>query len=55
MRFVGSNASFALILFTHSIKQASNTRLAGSMWPTKVFCAAAMLFGNFQMVNNCVI
>jgi len=49
--FVGSNASFSLMLFyTYIINQASYTRLAGSMWPAKLFRAARDAFWEFS--NN---
>jgi len=51
MHFVGSNVSFSLMLFyTYIVNQASNTWLADSMWPARVFCAARDAFWEFS--NN---
>jgi len=36
--------------FTHSINQASNTRLACSMWPARAFCAARN--ARWELPNN---
>ena len=41
---------FHSCFFTHSINQASNTRLTGSIWPAKVFHASRNAFWEFS--NN---
>jgi len=43
MRFVGSNASFSLMLFYTQHKPSLKPPFAGSMWPAKMFRAASDL------------
>jgi len=48
MRFVGSSAFSLMLFYTYIINQASYARLAGSMWPAKVFRAARDAFWEFS-------